>query len=78
VTVTPEQVTAVTGITVAARHGRCWTRHLAITGPGRPAAAAVMRGPGAAGRPPQHVEAVTRDLAGYDRLFKVIDGGAES
>jgi hypothetical protein len=44
VTVTAEQVTALTGTTVVARHERCRARHQTITDPGHAAAAAVMRG----------------------------------
>lgn len=62
-----------------ARHDRCWARHQTITDPDHAAAAAVMRGRAQfAVPPPQHVEVEARDLASYDRVFRVIDGGAAS
>ena len=79
VTVTADQVTATAGATVMARHDRCWARHQTITDPDHAAAAAVMRGRAQfAVPPPQHVEVESRDLASYDRVFRVIDGGAAS
>jgi transposase len=79
VTVTAGQVSAVAGTAVVARHDRCWARHQTITDPGHAAAAAVMRGRAQAAAPaPQHVEVEARDLATYDRVFRVIDGGAGS
>jgi hypothetical protein len=44
-TVTTEQVSAVAGTTVVARHDRCLARHQTITDPGHAAAAAVPPGP---------------------------------
>jgi transposase len=79
VTVTSEEVTAVAGTTVVARHDRCWARHQTITDPDHAAAAAVMRGRAQfAFPPPRHMEVESRDLASYDRAFRVIDGGAAS
>jgi transposase len=79
VTVTAEQVSATAGTTTVARHDRCWARHQTITDPDHAAAAAVMRGRAQrAVPPPRDVEVEARDLATYDRVFRVIDGGAAS
>lgn len=73
-----EQVSVITGNTLVACHARCWAAHQTITDPDHATAAAAMRAAHAARttRPPDQVEVQQRDLASYDRVFQVLDGGA--
>jgi transposase len=85
-----EEVTAVAGEDVVARHARCWARHQSITDPDHAAAASVLRGEvwhhkaaraataRAAALAPGSlgIEVEQRELGTYDRMFTLIEGGA--
>jgi len=92
VVVTTEQIIAYCDGHVVAEHPRCWARHQSITDPEHAAAAAAMRGevhrqaaqaassrrPLAATGTGPGIEVEQRELGTYDRLFTVIDGGADT
>lgn len=72
-----EEVSVIAGNRIVARHARCWAAHQTLTDPEHATAAAVMRAAlAAATPPPDQVEVQQRDLASYDRVFAVLDGGA--
>lgn len=76
-----EQVSVIAGSRLVACHARCWAAHQTLTDPEHAAAAAAMRTAhaaalAAAARSPERVEVQQRDLTSYDRVFRVIDGGA--
>ncbi|MFF9667531.1 IS21 family transposase, partial [Streptomyces althioticus] len=85
-----EEITVTCGEDVVARHARCWARHQSITDPEHVAAArhlrdqvwqqradrartaqAALLAPDGLG-----VEVEQRELATYDRIFTLIEGGA--
>jgi transposase len=86
-----EQITVTCGEDVVARHARCWARHQSITDPEHAAAARHLRdqvhqqhtarartaaqarllAPDGLG-----IEVEQRELATYDRVFTLIEGGA--
>lgn len=72
-----EQVSVIAGNTLVACHARCWAAHQTLTDPDHAAAAARMRAAHARRTPPtDQVDVEQRDLASYDRVFQVLDGGA--
>ncbi|MFE7531856.1 hypothetical protein ACFU7Y_40095 [Kitasatospora sp. NPDC057542] len=85
-----EEITVTCGEDVMARHARCWARHQSITDPEHAAAArhlreevrqqqaARARTARAAFLAPDGlgVEVEQRELATYDRIFTLIEGGA--
>lgn len=90
VRVDTEEVTVLAGEGVVARHARCWARHQTITDPEHAAAGGRMRGDfhqqaarakadrlAATGTGPP-VEVEQRELGAYDRLFTLIEGGADT
>jgi transposase len=82
-----EEVTAIAGNDIVAAHPRCWAAHQTITDPEHAAAGKAMRGEylhhqaattaaaRAAASPTVDVE--ERELASYDRMFTLIQGGAD-
>jgi len=78
-------VSATCNGTQVAWHPRCWARHQTLTDPAHAEAARLLRGEflharaaAQAHTAPAEVEVEQRALASYDRMFTVIDGGAES
>jgi transposase len=70
-----------------ARHARCWAKHQTITDPGHARTAAELRGryrhhqaaqARAATTAPQYIDVEQRPLDTYDRVFTLIEGGAEA
>ncbi|MFR9755060.1 IS21 family transposase [Streptomyces sp. TR06-5] len=71
-----------------ARHARCWAKHQTLTDPAHAEAAAVLRGEYRHQQAVRHattataladlVEVEQRRLDSYDRMFTVIEGGADS
>jgi len=80
VRVDTEQVSVIAGNTLVASHARCWAAHQTISDPDHAAAAAVLRAAHAAAKatatPTDQVEVQQRDLASYDRVLRLLDGGA--
>jgi transposase len=86
-----EEITVTCGEDVVARHARCWARHQSITDPEHAAAARALRGEvihrqaarAAAARAALlapdglGIEVEQRELGTYDRMFTLIEGGAE-
>jgi transposase len=73
-----EQVCVTAGNTLVACHARCWAAHQTLTDPDHAAAAARMRAAHARRTPPpDQVDVEQRDLASYDRVFQVLDGGRD-
>jgi transposase len=82
-----QEVTAIAGNDIVAAHPRCWAAHQTITDPEHAAAGKAMRGEylhhqaataaaaRAAASPTVDVE--ERELASYDRMFTLIQGGAD-
>jgi transposase len=74
-----EQVSVIAGNTLVACHARCWAAHQTLTDPEHARAAAVMRAAHACSTPPPaQVDVEQRDLASYDRVFQVLDGGRDA
>jgi transposase len=72
-----EQVSVIAGNTLVACHARCWAAHQTLTDPEHARAAALMRAAHARSTPPpDQVDVEQRELASYDRVFQVLDGGA--
>ncbi|MCC9307350.1 IS21 family transposase [Kitasatospora sp. RB6PN24] len=85
-----EEVTVIAGNDTVARHTRCWARHQSLTDPEHAAAARVLRGEvihqqtarAAAARAQTlapdslGIDVEQRELATYDRMFTLIEGGA--
>ncbi len=85
-----EEITAIAGNDVVARHARCWARHQSITDPDHAAAAHILRGEvihqkaaraataRAAALTPDSlgIDVEQRELGTYDRMFTLIEGGA--
>ncbi|MFB7126421.1 IS21 family transposase [Kitasatospora sp. NPDC056273] len=85
-----EEITVTCGDDVVARHARCWARHQSITDPEHAAAAHRLREEVRQQRPARArtaqarllapdglgVEVEQRELATYDRIFTLIEGGA--
>ncbi len=80
-------IVLASGGEIVAQHARCWARHQTLTDPEHAEAGQMMRHE-ARRRPTGQVHAVgsasgplveveQRELGTYDRLFTVIDGGAE-
>lgn len=73
-----ECVSVIAGNTLVACHARCWAAHQTLTDPDHATAAARMRAVHArATPPPDQVDVEQRDLTSYDRVFAVLEGGAE-
>lgn len=85
VRVDTQTVSATCNGTQVAWHPRCWARHQTLTDPAHAEAARLLRGEFlharaaavAAHTAPAEVEVEQRALTSYDRMFTVIDGGAE-
>ncbi|MGW1729390.1 IS21 family transposase [Streptomyces sp. NPDC002306] len=85
-----ESITVTCGNDTVARHVRCWARHQSITDPEHAAAARILRGQaiqrasraraaGAIALAPDDlgIEVEQRELNSYDRIFTLIEGGAD-
>src|SRR5690606_41151885 len=85
VVVATQTVSATCNGTQVAWHPRCCARHQPLTDPAHAEAARLLRGEflharaaaAAAHTAPAEVEVEQRALTAYDRMFTVIDGGAE-
>ncbi|GAA1894441.1 IS21 family transposase [Streptantibioticus ferralitis] len=85
---TDEVIVLATGGQIVARHARCWARHQTLTDPEHAETGQMMRHQ-ARRHPTGQIQAVScggtgplveveqRELGTYDRLFTVIDGGAD-
>jgi transposase len=85
-----EEITVIAGNDIVARHTRCWARHQSLTDPEHAAAAQALRGEvihqqaarAAAARAQAlapdslGIDVEQRELATYDRMFTLIEGGA--
>jgi transposase len=85
-----EEVSVIAGNDIVARHTRCWARHQTLTDPEHAAAASLLRGEAIHQRAAKAataraallapdslgIEVEQRELAVYDRMFTLIEGGA--
>ena len=77
-----EQVSVIAGNTLVACHARCWAAHQTLTDPEHATAAATLRAAHtkaiATTMSADQVEVQQRDLASYDRVFRVLEGGTST